>query len=213
MHGAHQFIGVQAALHQCLGLALAHELHGHRGRRDTVRRIDDVHASEIDVVGGGDLVDPLDRADENRRDQAEFRGLDRAFERTVVARVHDGRRRGRDRLADVDQVAVLRVFRVHRIPSWCVCRCARRFLARRVDFILGNADDSRKSTHARPTSARSNCGTNRRPISHRAFVALGGLRAHVPSSLSRLAVEGLMALTRRRLPRSRSGIARSPARR
>ena len=48
-HRGHQLVGVQAALHQGLGLALAHQLHRRRGGRLAVGRIDDLDAGQIDA--------------------------------------------------------------------------------------------------------------------------------------------------------------------
>ena len=49
-HGAQQLVGVQAALHQQLGLTLAHQLHGLGRRCVAVRRIDDPDLAEVDPV-------------------------------------------------------------------------------------------------------------------------------------------------------------------
>ena len=48
-HRAHQLVGVQAALHQRLGLAFAHELDRLRGRRVAVRRVDDLDSLEMSM--------------------------------------------------------------------------------------------------------------------------------------------------------------------
>ncbi len=58
-------------------------------------------------------LDPRARTDQDRRDQAEFRSLDRAAQRTLVAGMRDGRRRRRQRLAEVDQPLVFLVFAFH----------------------------------------------------------------------------------------------------
>ena len=46
---AEQLVGVQAAFHQELGLALAHQLDRLRRRRMAVRRVDDAVVAEIDA--------------------------------------------------------------------------------------------------------------------------------------------------------------------
>ena len=53
-HGGHQLVGVQAALHQRLGLAQPHQLDGARGGGVAVRRIDDAEAGEVDFQLFGD---------------------------------------------------------------------------------------------------------------------------------------------------------------
>ena len=70
-HGGHQFVGVQAALHQRLGLALAHQLHRRRGGRLAVGRVDDLDAGQVDAGLGGDRQDARARADQDRHDQAQ----------------------------------------------------------------------------------------------------------------------------------------------
>ena len=67
---AEQLVGVQAALHQQLGLALAHQLDGLRRRRVAVRRVDDPRAAEVDAGFACAISANLrGRADEDRHDQ------------------------------------------------------------------------------------------------------------------------------------------------
>ena len=70
---AQQLVGVQAALHQQLGLALAHQLHGLGGRRMAVRRIDDPRLAEIDAAVLRDLLRSWRPGRQNRRDQSLLR--------------------------------------------------------------------------------------------------------------------------------------------
>jgi hypothetical protein len=61
------------------------------GRRFTVRRIDNLKIADFDALIAGDFFDLGGRADQDRLDNAEFRGLDRAAKRTFIAGVHDDR--------------------------------------------------------------------------------------------------------------------------
>ena len=67
--GRHQLVGVQAALHQRLGLAFAHELDRLRGGRLAVGRVDDRQVREIDTVLLRQRFDACPRPDQDRRDQ------------------------------------------------------------------------------------------------------------------------------------------------
>ena len=78
---AQQLVGVQASLHQELGLALANQLHGLGRRGVAVRHIDDPRTPEVDPVRLRDFVDLGGRADEDRRDQSLGAGLDGARQR------------------------------------------------------------------------------------------------------------------------------------
>ena len=66
-HGAQQLVGVQAALHQQLGLALAHERDRLRRRGVAVRDVDDLGPPRSMPVRLGDLVDLRGGPDEDRR--------------------------------------------------------------------------------------------------------------------------------------------------
>ena len=92
-----------------------------------------------------DRLDPRARPDQDRRDQAEPGRIDGAAQRALVAGMRDGRRRRRQRLAEVDQPLVLLVApyghvasrswrltdrlraRVSQQPAACrrLCACAR----------------------------------------------------------------------------------------
>ena len=90
-HGAQQLVGVQAPLHEQLGLTQAHELHGLGRRCVAVRRVDQADLTELDSVLLRDVADLLRRTDEDGRDQALRAGFDGAGQRRRVARVCDGR--------------------------------------------------------------------------------------------------------------------------
>jgi hypothetical protein len=75
--GAHQLVGVKASLHQRFRLAFADELDRFRGGRLAVRRVDNWRAAQIEVELLRDRLDARARTDEDRRDQAELRGVER----------------------------------------------------------------------------------------------------------------------------------------
>ena len=76
--GAHDFVGMQAALHQDLALACVDQLHTPGGGRGLGwRRIDDFVAGDVQAVLGGDVPDPGRRADEDRPDDPCLRRLRR----------------------------------------------------------------------------------------------------------------------------------------
>jgi hypothetical protein len=117
-HRAHQLVGVQAALHQRQGLALAHQFHGLFRRGLAVRRVDDRVRRDIDLVLARQRLDPRARTDQDRCNEAQRRRLDRAAERTLVTRVRDGGRRGLERLADFEQPLVFFVLAFHARSEW-----------------------------------------------------------------------------------------------
>ena len=106
-HGPQQLVGVQAAFHQELGLALPHQLHGLRRRTVTVRRIDDPQRIEVDVVRPRHLRDLRGGADEDRGNQPVRRGVNRSGERRGIARVCHGGRHGFELAASRQQRVVL----------------------------------------------------------------------------------------------------------
>ena len=63
--GPHQFVGVQAALHQQLTLRLADHLDRFRRRRVAVRHVDDLRTFERDAVLLGDRLDLVCGADQH----------------------------------------------------------------------------------------------------------------------------------------------------
>ena len=90
---AEELVGVQAAFHQELGVALAHELDSLGCGRVAVRGIDDGRRTERDAGLLREVVDLGRGADENRGDESLRAGLDRAGERRLLAGMRDRRRR------------------------------------------------------------------------------------------------------------------------
>ena len=104
-----QLVGVEAALHEQLGLALAHERDGLLGRRLAVRRVDDLDAGDIDAAGLRELPDLVGRANEYGNDQSGPIGLERAGERGLVAGMRHRRGQRRLGLGGLDQPLVFGV--------------------------------------------------------------------------------------------------------
>ena len=84
----HQFVGVQAALHQRLGAARAHQLH--RLGRGIVAVCGVDHLEARDVEPGRRRRGSRSRADQDRRDKTELGRLDRALQRDRVAGMAHG---------------------------------------------------------------------------------------------------------------------------
>ena len=82
----HQLVGVQAALHQQLALALVDQLDGPRGRGFAVRRVDDLETADVEAVLTRDSRDLRGRPDQDRNDDAGLGRLDSAAQRGLVAR-------------------------------------------------------------------------------------------------------------------------------
>ena len=67
---AQQLVGVQAAFHQELGLALPNQFHRLCRRGMAVRHVDNASLAKMDPVGRRDLPDFCGRADQNGDDQS-----------------------------------------------------------------------------------------------------------------------------------------------
>ena len=106
-HRGHDLVGVQAPLHQHLGLAFACQANGGFGRRHAVRRIDDFEGGDVDPELGRDRRDARAGPDQDRTDQAQLRGFDGAAQRALVAGMRHGAGRRRQPLAAGDQGIVL----------------------------------------------------------------------------------------------------------
>ncbi|MNT91958.1 hypothetical protein D3C72_2331490 [compost metagenome] len=76
-----QLVGVQAALHQQLGVAGAHGFDRALGRGMAVRGVDDPGVAQRKSMFGGNLPDARGGPDQDRYDQAQLRGLERAAQR------------------------------------------------------------------------------------------------------------------------------------
>src|SRR6476661_104125 len=74
-----------------------------------MRRIDDVHAVELDIKRLGEVDDPIARADENGNDHSRFGRLQGTSQRAFVASVRNGRHQGLEALGRRYQPLVLRV--------------------------------------------------------------------------------------------------------
>jgi hypothetical protein len=105
----HQLVGVQASLHQRLGLALAHQLDRFLRGRMTEGRVHDRQTREVDLVLLRHRLDTRSRAHQDRLDQPEARRVHRSFERGLVAGMRDCRWRGRQRLAKVEETLIFLV--------------------------------------------------------------------------------------------------------
>ena len=114
-HGAHQFVSVQAALHQQFGAAFAYQLHRRLGRRHAVRRIDQLVTGNVQLRLRRHSFDFGARADQNRLQYPQFGCLDGAAQRAFVAGMGHGGRGGGKFLAAGDQAFVLLVLAFHEL--------------------------------------------------------------------------------------------------
>ena len=129
-HGGHQLVGVQAALHQRLGLALAHQLH-RRGRgRLAVRRLDDLGAGQVDAVRGGDARGCARAGRPGTARSGPSGPPPSPLQRGGIAGVRHRRRRRRQRLAGVDQALVLLALDGSHVTS------RRRRVGRRLRAVI-----------------------------------------------------------------------------
>ena len=106
---AHQFVGVQAAFHDRLGLAAEHQFDGLVGRRVTVRHIDDRIRRDVDAGLAGRLADSSPAGRQDRLDQAQPRGADRTLDGGLIAGMDDGSGGRRQAFAGVEQALVFGV--------------------------------------------------------------------------------------------------------
>ena len=115
-HGAHQFIGVQAALHQALGLAQSDLADRLLGGGMAVGRVHDLDAVEREARLGRRGADPRHRPDQDRPDQADAGRVQRRGQRVFVAGVRDrGGHRGQ-LTRPCEQALVFRRLLLHRSP-------------------------------------------------------------------------------------------------
>src|SRR5258705_13658049 len=82
---------MEAALHEQLGLALAHERDGHLRRCMAMRYVDNLEASEVETTGLRELPDMVSGTHKQRNYQPGTIRLERAAERGLIARVSHGR--------------------------------------------------------------------------------------------------------------------------
>ena len=105
--GAHQFVGMQAALHQQLALGGMNELDALCRRRLAVRSIDELERGDVEAELAGRIPDFLFGSDQHRPDDAGRRTVDDAAQRAFIAGVHDNSRRWRRRFGHSDQSVIL----------------------------------------------------------------------------------------------------------
>ena len=106
-HLAHQFVGMQAALHQKLAFGLAQKLDRFRRGGFAVGDVDQLKSADVQSVLPGDRADLGGRSDEYRDDDSGLGRLDDAAKRGLVAGVrHHGS--CRDTLGSRDQTIVFR---------------------------------------------------------------------------------------------------------
>ena len=108
----HEFVRVQAALHERLSLAGLDERDGFLGSRMAVGRVHDPHAGEVRREAGGGCGDLVPRPDEDRIDDPERGGLPGGAERAPVAGMDHGDLQPRQGLRRREQAVVLLV------PAW-----------------------------------------------------------------------------------------------
>ena len=108
-HLVHQQVGVQRALDQHLGLALADKLNRPGGGLAFVGGLDDLEPGDVEAVPGGDLGDPARGPDQHRLDEPGLGRLDGGRQRGLVARVSHSRLGRRQSLAAVHQRLVFAV--------------------------------------------------------------------------------------------------------
>ena len=106
-HGRHEFVRVQAALHQELGPTRAYQLHRPSRGLVTVRRVDDLDIPKRDLRLLGDVLDPVRRANQDGEDEALVRRGDGPGQRGCLAGVGHRRRDGFQRAASSEQFLVL----------------------------------------------------------------------------------------------------------
>ncbi len=117
-HGAHQFVGMQAAFHQEFALAFANERDGLRRRSFAVRRVDEGVTGNVETRFAGDFLDFRLGSNQDRDNDAGFGGFHRAPERGLVAGVDDDRRRRGRLLRPRDQPLVFLVAHMNRFVSF-----------------------------------------------------------------------------------------------
>ena len=89
-NGVQEFVGVQGAFHQQLGLAGAHQFHRAGGGIVAVGGGLDGEAGNVDVMRGGDGADFFCRADQDGGDKPGLRGFHGGQQGDFVTRVGDG---------------------------------------------------------------------------------------------------------------------------
>ncbi|MNI49753.1 hypothetical protein D3C73_1043780 [compost metagenome] len=104
----HQFVGMQAALHQQRGLAVAHQRHGGFGGGVAMRHVDNARIAQVQIELGGRVADLLFRPHQNGMQEAQVAGFQRGGQGRFVAGVGDGAEGRFQRLRAGDQGVVMR---------------------------------------------------------------------------------------------------------
>jgi hypothetical protein len=89
-YGSHQFIRVQAALHQRLDTSGGHQFHCLDSGILAMFRPHDLQFGDIETGSHGNISNALLRANQDWLDQVKSGRFDRASERDIVTGMHDG---------------------------------------------------------------------------------------------------------------------------
>ena len=106
-HLAHEFVGMQAALHQKLALGFADEFDPLYCGGFAVGHVDDLKTVDPEAVFVRNRGNLGGRPHQNRNDDAGFRRLDGPAQRSLVAGMHDDRARGGNLFCPGQQPLVL----------------------------------------------------------------------------------------------------------
>src|SRR5215472_4717741 len=155
-HRTHQLVGVQAALHQGLGLPLADDLDRLVGGIVAVRRFLQREARYVEPRPLGDSANAVGGTDQDRRDQAQPRGLHGTFERDLITRMRDRRRHRRQALR-VTQKPLVALVRADRVLFHGSAHSSARYAALSRPISGGGPANtaSTRSSLRRPSSGSS----------------------------------------------------------
>jgi hypothetical protein len=134
-HGAHQFVGMQAAFHQRLDLAATGQFDCAR-RGVAVRHVLDAPAGQVQPGVGGHCFQLCARGDQYRLDQLGLRRFDGGFQRFGAARVHHGHADGAERADLRDPRRSHRAFALCQAEIGQRAACKRDRRVRRVHYGL-----------------------------------------------------------------------------
>lgn len=112
-HCAHQFVGVQASLHQHLDFGFPGQSHRFVGGSMAMRRVHQFEAGDIKAELVSRRFDLSSRSYQDRLQNTQLGGLDRASEGTFVTGMGHGRRHWSQRLTPGNEGFVLFVLAVH----------------------------------------------------------------------------------------------------
>ena len=106
-HGSHQFVGVQATLHQRLDTAGCHQFDRLRSGIMAMFRCDELHSADAEAASICDAADAVWRPDQHRFDQPQPRRFHGPLQRHIVARMRNRHLDGALCLRGLDQALVL----------------------------------------------------------------------------------------------------------